>query len=145
MERMAKRLAALAAAVCLMAAGARADPVDWNAVAAEQTVVILTVEADGSPRETTVWLVVVDGQGYIRTGNTHWHANIVREPQIAVRVAGAEHAVTADHVTDEPLRARIEKAFNDKYGFSDTFVGWFTDRENANILALVPRMTELTN
>ena len=25
------------------------------------------------------------------------------------------------------------------YGFSDTFIGWFTDHPNAQILALVPR------
>ena len=137
MERMVKRLA-LAVALSV-ASSALAEPIDWNALAAEQTVVILTQEADGAPHETTVWLAVVDGQGYIRTGDTHWHQNIARDPKIAVRVAGQEHAVTAEHVGDPALRAKVNATFAEKYGFSNTFVGWFADREKAQIMALVPR------
>ena len=137
MERMAKTVAALC--VLLAAFAASASPIDWGALAGEQTVVIRTSEADGAPRETTVWLVVVAGQGYIRTGETHWHANIAREPKIGVRIADHDYAVTAEHVTDPALREKIEAAFYEKYGFSDTFVGWFTDRTKAQILALVPR------
>jgi hypothetical protein len=137
MERMAKAVAALL--VLFGALAASASPIDWNALAGEPTVVIRTTEADGAPRETTVWLVVVAGQGYVRTGETHWHGNLVREPKIGVRIAGVDYAVTAEHVTDPELRDRIEAAFNEKYGFSDTFVGWFTDRTKAQILALVPR------
>ena len=69
---------------------------------------ILTTEADGAPRETTVWLVVVDGQGYVRTGDTHWHGNIARDPKIGVRIADRDYAVTAEHVTDPALRAKID-------------------------------------
>jgi hypothetical protein len=137
MTRMVKTLAL--AVLLLVASSAAAAPVDWNAVAAEQTVVILTREADGAPRETTVWLVVVDGQGYIRTGDTHWHGNIVREPQIGVRIAGADYPVKAEHVTDPALRAKIQAAYAEKYGYSNTFVGWFGNPDKAQILALVPR------
>ena len=137
MERMAKTFAALL--VLLGALAASASPIDWSALAGENTVVIRTSEADGAPRETTAWLVVVDGRGYIRTGETHWHGNIARDPKIGVRIAGQDYAVTAEHVTDPGLRERIQAAFYEKYGFSDTFVGWFTDRTNAEILALLPR------
>ena len=143
MERMTKVCAALVALFLLASAlptgAAGAEPIDWSAASGENTVVILTREADGAPRETTVWLVVVDGQGYVRTGDTHWHRNIARDPKIGVRIAGKDHAVTAEHVTDPALHGRINTAFNDKYGFSDTFVGWFSHRENAQIMALVPR------
>jgi hypothetical protein len=142
MERMAKSFAALC--VLLGALGASAAPIDWRALAGEQTVAVRTTEADGAPRETTAWLVVVDGQGYLRTGETHWHGNIARDPKIAVRIAGHDYAVTAEHVTDPALRAKIEAAFYEKYGFADTFVGWFTDRTKAQILALVPRAPDLS-
>ena len=137
MERMAKTFAALC--VLLVALAASASPIDWGALAAEQTVVIRTTEADGAPRETTVWLVVVDGQGYVRTGDTHWHGNLARDPKIGVRIADHDYAVTAEHVTDPALRARIHTAFREKYGFSDRFVGWFSDEAKAQILALVAR------
>jgi hypothetical protein len=126
-------------ALWLLAGAARAEPIDWNALAGEQTVVVLTKEADGAPRETTVWLAVVDGQGYLRTGDTHWHGNIQRDAKIGVRIAGKDYAVTAEHVSDPALRAKVNATFNTKYGFSDTFIGWFTDHPNAQILALVPR------
>ena len=142
MDRMAKTLAL--AVLLLVASGAAAEPIDWNALAAEDTVVILTREADGAVRETTVWLVVVDGQGYVRTGNTHWHENIARDPKIGVRVAGHEHAVTAEPIGDPALRAKINAAYGQKYGFSNTFVGWFADQDKAQIMALVPRETAPT-
>lgn len=140
MSGMPKVFAALAPLAALVFASlALASPIDWNAVAGENTVVILTREADGSPRETTVWMVVIDGQGYIRTGNTHWHENIVRDPKIGVRIAGTEYAVSAKHVEDPALKTKVNAAMNAKYGFSDTFIGWFANQDNAQIMALVPR------
>ena len=137
MARMAKALAL--AVVLVIASAAAAEPIEWNAVTTEQTVVVLTKEADGAPRETTVWLVVVDGRGYVRTGDTHWHANIARNPEIGVRIAGVDYAVKVEHVTDPALRAKINAAYGEKYGFSNTFVGWFANEEKAQIMAFVPR------
>jgi hypothetical protein len=143
MERMTKAFAphvALFLLVSALATGtALAQAVDWQAAAPEETVVILTKEEDGAPRETTVWLVVIDGQGYVRTGDTHWHQNIVREPQIGIRIAEKEYPVRAAHVTDPALRAKVHAAMREKYGFSDTFVGWFSNEEAAQIMRLEPR------
>ena len=60
-------LALALVALTLTAAVARAD---WNAQAfsGEQTLEFLTVE-DGSEHWSTVWLVVIDGQVYIRLGS----------------------------------------------------------------------------
>jgi len=138
MERVTKVFAAVVA-LSLLAGAAGAEPIDWNTLAGEDTVVVLTKEADGAPRETTVWMVVVDGQGYVRTGDTHWHGNIARDPKIGVRIAAVDYAVTAEHVVDPALRARINAAFSAKYGFSNTFVGWFASQDKAQIMALVPR------
>ncbi len=52
----------LATTVWLLSAPpASAEPPDWEAVADTQTVIVLTANKDGERRETTIWLIVVDG------------------------------------------------------------------------------------
>ena len=58
----------------LVAPAALADPpVDWSVAAKPDVVEVLTTNEDGSTRETKVWIVAVDGQGYLRTGGTRWY------------------------------------------------------------------------
>jgi hypothetical protein len=84
---------------------------------------IVTRDEDGAPRETKIWLVVVDGEGYIRTGGTRWWGNVERDPDVTLRVAGVEHPLRAELVTDEALLARVVASFRTKYGFSDRMAG----------------------
>jgi len=135
------RCAWLAIAVVLWASVALAaepNPPSWSSVANESTLVVLSENPDGTPHETTVWLAVVDDQGFIRTGNTSWYPNLERKPEIAVRVAGKEYAVRAELVKDEALEAKVVAAFNAKYGWQDTFVGWVF-RGKPHIVRLAPR------
>jgi len=135
------RRAWVAVAVVLWATSVWAtepDPPAWGSVAEESTLVVLSENADATPHETTVWLVVVDDQGFIRTGNTSWYPNLERKPDIAVRIAGKEYAVHAELLKDEALEAKVMAAFNAKYGWQDTFVGWIF-RGKPHIVRLAPR------
>jgi hypothetical protein len=132
---------ALPAVVALFAAWAVALPthgIDWAAAGAERVVEIVTRNADGTSRETKIWLAVVDGQGYIRTGGTRWYGNLSRDPDVVLRVAGAEHLLRAEEVTDAQLVARVEAALRAKYGWSDRLIAPFRFGET-RILRLVPR------
>ena len=62
------------------AAAARAAEPDWDKVAQVRDIEIITHDKDGDVRETTIWLAVLDGQGFIRTGNSNWAENIQRNP-----------------------------------------------------------------
>jgi hypothetical protein len=106
---------------------ARAQAPDWSALAGEDVIEVLTHDADGELRETKVWLAVVDGHGYVRTGDTRWRANLDREPDTVIRIAGREYPLRAEHVTDAELIKRINETFRAKYGFSDRFLGWFSN------------------
>jgi hypothetical protein len=117
---------------------ARADVPDWNAIAEIQTVQVSTVDEDDEPRDTTVWLVVVDGQGYIRTGSTTWGANVQRNPEIDLEIGDRAYAVRAEFVEDDALREKVEAAFREKYGWSD----WLLAALRGNrpkIMRLLPR------
>ncbi len=122
--------------------GARGEEaIDWDAHAEEQTVTVVTADEDGSARETTVWLAVVDAQGYIRTGGTRWGGNIERNPEIALRIGETELLLRVEFITDEAQRDAVKAAFREKYGFSD----WILDPvrgSNPKIMRLTPRVEE---
>jgi hypothetical protein len=137
----ARRRALAGAALAWVAALAVARPVaaiDWAAAGAERVVEIVTRNPDGTPRETKIWLAVVDGQGYVRTGATRWYGNLERDPDVVLRVAGVEHPLRAERVTDPELASRVEAALRAKYGWSDRLVAPFRFGET-RILRLVPR------
>jgi hypothetical protein len=122
-----------------LAVGARGDEaIDWSSYADEQTVKVVTTNQDGSSRETTVWLVVVEGQGYIRTGKTRWGGNIERDRDVALRIGETELALRVAFVSDEAEREAVVTAFRDKYGFSDWILGPFR-RGEPKIMRLMPR------
>jgi hypothetical protein len=111
-------------AVLAFAAGAAEAP-DWSSVAALDTVSVATTNPDGTLRYTTVWIVVVGGRGYLRTGDTTWGANATRDPNVKLVIDDKEYSLRADLVEADDERARVTAAFNEKYGFTDTVVGWF--------------------
>ena len=106
-----------AASLLFAATPAPAADIDWAAVADVETVHVLTTDDDGDARATKIWLVVLDGHGYIRTSRrSTWGKNVARDPDIALRIGDAEYPVRATFIVDEAERARIVAAFEEKYG-----------------------------
>ena len=130
--------AALLLALLATALPAAAAAPDWNAVKDVERVEIVTTDEDGSARDTTIWIAVVDGQGYIRTGNSSWKRNIERNPDVTLRIEETEYPVRAEFVTDAELKARVAQALREKYGLSDSFIDLFRSGD-PNIMRLVPR------
>lgn len=133
------------AACCLavaLAAVAIAQPAGsapgWSRYADVEEISAITADEDGSVRETTIWLAVLDGRGYIRTGNTTWGDNVVRDQAISIRVEGTEIPVQVRFVEDEALRERIVATFREKYGWSDAMIGIFRG-SHPKIMQLDPR------
>jgi hypothetical protein len=112
--------------------------VDWTAVAEERVPVIVTRDPDGGERVTKLWLVVVDGQGLIRTGNTRWFRNIERDPEVVFRVGGYAYLLRAELVTDESLEERTHAAFRAKYRCQDWAIHPFGEPDG-NVMRLAPR------
>jgi hypothetical protein len=129
----------LVLALLLTLAGARASAdVDWGAHAADDTVIVASRDADGALRERTIWLLVLDGQPYIRTGSaTTWGENVLRDPNVTLKLGSASVALRAARVTDSSLLERIQAAFAEKYGFSDTLSSLL--RGDPIVFRLTPR------
>jgi hypothetical protein len=136
---LARLVAASFGAACIAAAAAADSGPDWNVVADVREVEVLTRNEDGSSRETTIWLVVLDGRGYIRTSRrTTWGGNVQRSPDIVLRIEDAEYPLRAGFVEDDALRERIVAAFREKYGWFDGFVN-FVRGARPLIMRLDPR------
>ena len=128
----------LALAAGFAARPARAHPVNWNQLADIDTIEILTTDEDGSTRTTTIWLAVRKDEGYVRTGNTHWGANVDRNADVVVRMAGKEYPLRATRVTDPVVVDEVSDVFSQKYGLMDTISGVLRIGE-PKILRLDPR------
>jgi hypothetical protein len=115
-----------------------ASAVDWSKHAGEQVVQVVTTDEDGAARTTKVWIAVVDGEAYIRTGGTRWGKNVERNRDVRILAEGAEYDLRVEFVSDEALRARVSQALREKYGWSDRMLSVF--RGGApKIMHLVPR------
>jgi hypothetical protein len=112
-----------------------------KAAADAEEVEILTRNEDASIKETTIWIVLVGGEAFIRTGSTRWYGNIERDPNVVLRIDGDELPLRAELVTDEPLLERVQTAFREKYGFSDRMIGWIPFG-GSRIMRLVPRVPQ---
>jgi hypothetical protein len=117
---------------------AAAQAVDWSRYADVDTVEVLTRDADGEARVTTVWLLVQDGEAFLRTGSTTWGGNVERHPDIALRIGAEEVPVRAEFVRDPATRERVARGFREKYGFWDRLAG-LVRFGDTKILRLTPR------
>ncbi len=113
-------------------------PIDWEAVADEGTPEIVTRNADGSEKVRKIWIVVLDGRGYIRTAETSWFENIQRDANVVLRIGGAAYPLRAVPVVDRSLRDEVSRGFREKYGVMDFLIHPF-GAPSANILVLVER------
>jgi len=137
--QIAGRLAILSVFVCLAwPVEALADAPDWVTVADVRVVNVVTHDEEGDARDTKVWLAVVDGQGYIRTGGTTWGDNVERDPLLVLRVEGTEYPLRAEFVEDDTLRERIVASFREKYGWTDGALN-FIRGSRPRIMRLLPR------
>jgi hypothetical protein len=131
------RFASLAAALLLTLAALPALGLDWNAHADADTVVIVTTDEDGAARDTTIWLCVSNGQGYVRGGSGQWVANALRDGNVKLRVGETELTLSATKLTDPAEIARVTAGFRTKYGFGDVLAGVL--RGDPTLFRLTPR------
>jgi hypothetical protein len=125
-------------AIVLSASGSQSAGFDWTPFQQEDVIHVLTHDEDGALRDTNVWVVVVDGAGFVRTNGSRWLENIQRNPEVQVRVRGYDYLMRAEEVKDGALKERIEDAYKEKYGFVQRTMSFFRFRD-PTVLRLVPR------
>ncbi len=92
---------------------------DWGAAETEVEILVVTENEDGSERETTIWIVVLDGDAFVRTSGTTWERNMKRDPEVVLKIAGKDRPVRTERLLDDTLVDRVQAKFREKYGFAD--------------------------
>ena len=132
-------VAAVAMSLCLLQPDAAHADWDPERFAEEGTLELLTVGADQDEHWFPVWLVVLDGEVYIRLGNRaadRIESN-TRAPLVSVRIAGEEFASVRAEAVPE-MAERVAEAMADKY-FIDILIRFFP---HPLTMRLVPTVRE---
>jgi hypothetical protein len=97
-----------------------------------EVVVLRTLDAQGEPRETRLWIVEHDGAEWLRAGQAEsgWFRRLSANPDVVLERDGREWSFEAVPVREPATRDRINALMNEKYGFPDTVIG-ATLRDNA--------------
>ena len=92
---------------------------DWTAANDEVEILVTTKEKDGSDRETTIWIAVLDGEAFVRTSGTSWERNMKRDPEVVLKIAGDDYPGKGERILDDSIVSRVQEKFREKYGFAD--------------------------
>jgi hypothetical protein len=106
-------------AVALLAIAAHGSPLDWTRFSDTQTIEIVSTDEDGGQRLTTIWIVVLDRQAYIRTAGTTWGDNVERNGSLKLREIAGDRPLRAEKVLSAAEVERVVAAFREKYGTTD--------------------------
>ena len=127
----------LPALAILFAATAAPAQTAWSPFDEASVVQIVTQDEDGSERDTTVWFVVVDDAGFVRTNDSRWLANIRRGSNVVLRLDETSRPVTSEEVGDAVRHRRRGRGVQAKYGFVQRVMSAFRMRE-PTVLRLTP-------
>ncbi len=140
-----RRILAIALLAALAAAPAPAQEteaavVDWAALDAYDVIEVVTFDAEGNElRATKVWIGLLDGHGWVRTGDSRWLPAVKENPDIAIRAGGVDHPMRAEVLQDEEIRLRLLPVFQEKYGWQQKLLEWFGSGGGLNLIKLTPR------
>lgn len=82
----------------------------------------------GLPREIEIWYLELDESFYLISElreRAQWVQNIMAEPRVRYRIGGRQGAATARLVrpeTEPELAARVARAFDERYRWSDGLI-----------------------
>lgn len=105
---------------------------------------ILGVRAGVEHRYTGVWVVVVEGRGFVRSWNdkpTGWYRAFRAEPRGSIRLGDEEIAVRAVETRSPRLREAVTRAYAAKYptpGSRKWVLGFAEPQRERTTLELTP-------
>jgi hypothetical protein len=90
-----------------------------------EVAVLATVDANGNPQATKLWVVDHDGRPWVRVGRPgrSWLRNLSAQPRVTLERGGVTKPYVATAVRDPATRAAVDQAFADKYGLTDWWYG----------------------
>lgn len=135
--RAARASAWLTTVLVLLPALASAEAFDPKATEDVGVVELITMNSNGSARKTKVWVVLVDGEAYLRTNGSRWLKNLQRIPLATLRFDDKDHPVIAEILSDPSWVEKVDQATREKYGWQEKTIHVFRMSE-PTIIRLQP-------
>ena len=108
-----------------------------------EVLVLETLDAEGQPHETRIWVVDDAGAVWIRGGaDAGWVQRLVETPEVRAERDGQRAPFRAVPDESPAARDRVNALMHEKYGFADRFIAVTlgdADREGALAIRLDPR------
>ena len=82
----------------------------------------VTGRKSGRKISNPVWFVAHEGNLFllpVKGSDTQWYKNVLKNPSIRVKAAGAEAELKVTRITDAKQVASVVEKFRDKYGVGD--------------------------
>ena len=116
----------------------------WYAIqtiAAEsgEVVVLTTINSHAKNQETRLWIVDHAESQWLRSGSDvqSWYQNILERPEVEM-LRGTEGRLYAAVPSAED-QDEINRLMLEKYGWAESYIGFFFSRTNAIAIRLDPR------
>ncbi|MCP5060728.1 MAG: DUF2255 family protein [bacterium] len=108
-----------------------------------EVLVLETLDAEGKPQETRIWVVDDAGAIWVRGGeDSGWVQRLLQNAEIRAERDGSRTPFLAVPVRDPAARDRVNELMREKYGFADRFIAVSlgdADRAGALPIRLDPR------
>ena len=107
-----------------------------------EVVVITTRDLNGGEHHTSLWVVDSDGHQWLRCGSTKsaWYARLMQTPSLDMQRHGVHAPYNIEAVPAQ--LPEINRLMHEKYGWADTYVGFFAPHDEAMPIRLDPRAPE---
>ena len=108
-----------------------------------EVLVLETLDAEGQPHETRIWVVDDAGALWVRGGlDAGWVGRLQANPEVRAERSGQQALFLAVPDPQPAARDRVNALMNEKYGFADRFIAVTlgdAEREGALPIRLDPR------
>jgi hypothetical protein len=95
------------------------DPATLDVLDRADEVDVQATRRDGSPLRIPIWIVVADGDAYVRSyrgESGRWYQRARRDGRLTLDAGGNRIPMTVEPVGGEELNRRVSDAFRAKYG-----------------------------
>lgn len=105
-----------------------------------EVVVLETLDAEGRPHETRLWLVEHRGHPWLRAGQpgSGWLLRIEEHPEVRLTRDGHTGSYRARPARDPEIRDRIHALMAEKYGWAESVIAASRDGSQSIPVELVP-------
>jgi hypothetical protein len=107
-----------------------------------EVVVITTRDLNGGEHHTSLWIVDSDGHQWLRSGSatSGWYTRLTQTPSLDLQRNGSRAPFNIEAVPSQ--LPEINRLMHEKYGWADTYVGFFAHHDVAVPIRLDPRAPE---